>query len=190
MPKVLGISLGGVAVALKKRNDLTGSQNGPNSAICVLRTRRALSWHLNARGLIGLPLSDIDLQPNVAIPLKGRRVLQRERACAPRGKNEVNIMRKKKMTTNTKGFSSPVFAIIYREKIYAYICAESEQKALERAASIQHELEFPMPRVGVEARFVEEGPITDAAWFGEGYFLWKEELLRDLGNNSCPVCGR
>ena len=101
-------------------------------------------------------------------------------------------MRKKKMTTKTKGFSSPVFAIIYREKIYAYICAESAQKALERAASIQHELEFPMPRAGVEARWVEEGPLSGAAWYGEGFFKWQEELLQDLANGTidCPVCGR
>jgi len=97
---------------------------------------------------------------------------------------------RKDMTTNTKGFSSPVFAITYKDRIYAYICAESAQKALERAESIQHELEFPMPRAGVEARFVLEGPLSGAAWYGEGYFLWKEELLRNLDSNTCPVCGR
>jgi hypothetical protein len=115
------------------------------------------------------------------------------KARAPLGAiNQVNIMRKD-MTTNTKGFTSPVYAITYDgNRVYAYICAESAERALERALSIQHELEFPMPRVGVEARFVEEGPITDAAWFGDGYFRWQEELLRDLaaGNIVCPVCGR
>lgn len=96
------------------------------------------------------------------------------------------------MTTNTKGFSSPVFAITYKDKkICAYICAASAEQALERAASIQHELEFPMPRVGVEATFVLEGPLSGAAWYGEGFFRWQEDLA-DLaaGKIVCPVCGR
>ena len=100
---------------------------------------------------------------------------------------------RKNMIANTKGFSSPVFAITYRgDKIYAYICADSAEQALERAASIQHELEFPMPRTGVEARYIVEGPLSGCAWYGQGYFLWKEELLQDLarGDIACPVCGR
>ena len=99
---------------------------------------------------------------------------------------------RKIVTTNTKGFNTPVFAIIYKDKIYAYISADSAEVALERAASIQHELEFPMPRTGVEARWVDEGPLTGAAWYGQGYFLWKEEILSDLaaGKVACPVCGR
>ena len=94
------------------------------------------------------------------------------------------------MKTNTKGFSSPVFAIKSAHRTYAYICAESAEQALHRAQQIRHEL--PMPRVGVEALWVKEGPLSGAAWYSDGFFKWQDQMADELaaGTIACPVCGR
>ena len=98
------------------------------------------------------------------------------------------------MTTRTKKFSSPVFAITCARRTYAYICAETPELALMRAAQIKREIELPMLRAGVavEAKLVKEGFLSGAPWYSDGFFRWQDELADDLaaGNTVCPVCGR
>ena len=90
---------------------------------------------------------------------------------------------------NTKGFSSPVFAITSANRTYAYICAANVEEALQRASRIKFEV--AMPR-SVEAHMVEKYAIDEVPWYGDGFFQWQSDMADALAgeNSACPVCGR
>ena len=85
-----------------------------------------------------------------------------------------------------------MFAITYAKRTYAYICADTADEALLRAARIRHELELPMQRVGIEAKLITDGILSGAPWYSSGFFQWQDQMADDLaaGTIVCPVCGR